>query len=96
MLNFRDWSQPIKILLTAKVSQSTPSKDTGQVNHIYLYFCRIHRALNLQHHLVLFFRNKKKDELLDGEGDDKASSSSANEEQNATTDCEDVDTGKTV
>ena len=33
---------------------------------------------------------------MDGEGDDKASSSSASEEQNATTDCEDVDTGKTV
>ena len=73
------------------------SKHTGQVNHIiYLYLCRIHRALNLQHHLVLFFRNKKKDELLDGEGDDKASSSSASEGENATTDCEDVDTGKTV
>ena len=59
---------------------------------IYIYFCGISRPLNFAGDtiLALFFRNKKKDELLDEEGDNKqheASSSSASE------DCEDLDIG---
>ena len=79
------------------------SKHTGiVVFYWYSYHHgRIHRVLTFACNaiLALLFRNRKKDELLDEEGDnkqDEASSSSANEEQNATTDCEDIDTGKIV